>query len=91
MQGGAAIRLNFRARHVYLVLGTKTGKPIPVSLTLNGRPLGDNAGKDVAKGILTVDRHTLYELVDQGRAKEGVLDIMASKPGLEAYAFTFGD
>ena len=33
---GAALRLNFKARKVFLVLGTSSGKPVHVSIRLNG-------------------------------------------------------
>ena len=86
----AALRLNFKARKVFLVLGTASGKAIHVALSLNGRPITANAGKDVAGGVVTVERHTLYELLDQQDIKNGLLEIKSDAPGLEVYAFTFG-
>ena len=88
---GAKLQLNFTAGKVFLVLGTKDGQPLTATLTLNGEPLGGVAGKDAAEGKLRVDRHTLYELVNQGTAHNGLLEITADAPGLEAYAFTFGN
>jgi cytochrome c biogenesis protein CcdA/thiol-disulfide isomerase/thioredoxin len=87
---GAALRLNFKARRVFLVLGTASGKPVHVSLKLNGEAVGNNAGKDAPAGAVTVDRNTLYELIDQKTPKNGLLEIETDAPGLEAYAFTFG-
>lgn len=87
---GAALRLDFNARKVFLVLGTSTGKPIPVSIRLNGEAVGPHAGKDVPGGVLTIERNTLYELIDQKAPKNSVLEIITDAPGLEAYAFTFG-
>ncbi len=89
-KAGASLKLRFTAKKVFLVLGSETGKAIPIQLTLNGKPLTGNAGKDVKNSQLTVQQHTLYELVNQGNAKSGVLEIKTTKPGLEAYAFTFG-
>lgn len=86
----AALRLNFKARKVFLVLGTASGKPIHVSLKLNGEAAGNNVGKDAPAGVVTVDRNTLYELIDQKTPKNGLLEIETDVPGLEAYAFTFG-
>ena len=87
---GAALRLNFKARKVFLVLGTASGKPVRVSLKLNGEAVGNNAGKDAPAGMVSVDRNTLYELIDQKTPKNSLLEIEADAPGLEAYAFTFG-
>jgi cytochrome c biogenesis protein CcdA/thiol-disulfide isomerase/thioredoxin len=87
----AVLRLNFTARKVFLVMGTADGKPQNISLKLNGQPLGNSAGKDVHGDIITITGHTLYELVDQGTSQNGLLEISASSPGLEAYAFTFGN
>jgi cytochrome c biogenesis protein CcdA/thiol-disulfide isomerase/thioredoxin len=87
---GAALRLNFKARKVFLVLGTADGKPIHVSVRLNGAAVGPNAGKDAPGGVVTIERNTLYELIGQKTPKNGLLEIQSDAPGLEAYAFTFG-
>ncbi|MCE5180605.1 MAG: cytochrome c biogenesis protein DipZ [Betaproteobacteria bacterium] len=87
---GAALRLNFKARKVFLVLGTASGQPAHASLKLNGKEVGGDAGKDAPSGRLTVERNTLYELIDQKQIKDGVIEIQSDSPGLEAYAFTFG-
>ncbi len=87
---GAALRLDFKARKVFLVLGTATGKPAHASIRLNGEAVGPNAGKDAPGGALTIERNTLYELIDQKTPKNGALEIQSDSPGLEAYAFTFG-
>jgi cytochrome c biogenesis protein CcdA/thiol-disulfide isomerase/thioredoxin len=87
---GAGLRLAFKARKVFLVLGTATGKPVHVLLKLNGEAAGINAGKDAPAGVVTIERNTLYELIDQKTPKSGLLEIETDAPGLEAYAFTFG-
>lgn len=87
---GAALRLHFTAGKVFLVLGTADGKPIEASLTLNGKPLGAVSGADVHNGIVTVDSHRLYALIDQTDVSDGVVEITAKRAGLEVYAFTFG-
>lgn len=86
----AKLRMNFNAKKVFMVLGTRDNKPITVTITLNGKPVGTNAGADAPKGILTVDKHALYELIDQKEATNGLLEITVQQPGLEAYTFTFG-
>ena len=86
----AALRLNFKARKVFLVLGSATGKAIRVRIRLNGEPVGADAGKDAPGGVATVERNTLYELIDQKTLRNGLLEIQVDSPGLAAYAFTFG-
>ena len=87
---GAALRIDFNARKVFLVLGTSSGKPVNVSIRLNGQAVGPNAGKDAPGGVVTIERNTLYELIDQKTPQNGLLEILSDSPGLEAYAFTFG-
>lgn len=87
---GAALRLNFKARKVFLVLGTSSGKPVHVSVRLNGEAVGAYAGKDAPAGAVTIERNTLYELIDQKTPNNSLLEIQSDAPGLEAYAFTFG-
>ncbi len=87
---GAALRLNFKSRRVFLVLGSASGKPVEVTLTLNGEAVGGSAGKDAPNGTLNIGRNTLYELIDQQTPKNSLLELRSDDPGLEAYAFTFG-
>ena len=78
---GAALKLRFSARKVFLVMGVPPRKNVAVSVSLNGVP---------QRGI-NVNRQTLYTLIAQDKAKSGILEIQASAPGLSAYAFTFGN
>jgi cytochrome c biogenesis protein CcdA/thiol-disulfide isomerase/thioredoxin len=71
----ARLRLDFIARHVYLVLGGQGA----VEVWLNGRFMR----------TVTVEGPQLYRLLDFPRAREGVLELRFAR-GLEAYAFTFG-
>jgi len=87
----ATLRFNFTSKNVFLVLGTADGKPKTLTLKLNGQPLGTNAGKDVQGNTVIVTGHALYELVRQGEIRNSLLEITAAQPGLEAYAFTFGN
>lgn len=86
----AKLQLNFTAGKVFLVLGTRDGSPVTAHLTLNGKPLLEKAGKEAPDGVVTIDQHALYELVSQPNVQNNVLEITATSPGLEAYAFTFG-
>lgn len=88
---GAKLQLNFTSGKVFLVLGMHDGKPVKVTLRLNGEPLAASAGKDAPGSTLTVNQHTLYELVNQKEVKNGLLEITTESSGLEAYAFTFGN
>ena len=88
---GSSILLKFHAGKVYLVLGTESGKPVKASLTLNGKPLDAEAGKDAPDSFVTVGKYTLYELVSQKAVKDGLLEIKSEQAGLTAYAFTFGN
>ncbi len=87
---GSVLRLHFDAKNVYLVMGTSAGNPASASLKLNGHLLLEGAGRDVHDAVVTVNGHTLYELVDQSSRKPGLLEITANGPGVEMYAFTFG-
>ncbi len=86
---GAALRLRFTAKRVFLVVGTANDMPASATLTLNGQPL-THAGKDAPGGTLKVEKPRLVELVAQDGISEGLLEIQADTAGLEAYAFTFG-
>lgn len=90
VDNNAVLQLHFMARKVFLVMGTTDGKPVKVGLKLDGAPPGKSAGKDVHKGVLSVTRHTIYELVSLPASKSGLLEITSEQPGLEVYAFTFG-
>ena len=78
---GAAIRLHFKAAKVYLVMGVAGTKPITISIGLNGNPVKQ----------MSVEQHKLYTIIDQQDVEEGQLEITVAEPGLEAYAFTFGE
>jgi cytochrome c biogenesis protein CcdA/thiol-disulfide isomerase/thioredoxin len=84
------LSFNFNAQHVYLVLGNPDGKPIDINVKLNGQPAGLSSGHDAPHGIVTVNGHRLYELINQGQAKSGLLELDIFNPNVEAYAFTFG-
>jgi len=89
-QENAKIKLHFYAKKVFLVLGTGTGQPLNAKVNLNGQDLGKNAGADTHNGEVLVTKDTLYELVSMPSVEEGFLEVQASEPGLQAYAFTFG-
>jgi cytochrome c biogenesis protein CcdA/thiol-disulfide isomerase/thioredoxin len=75
---GAELSLRFRARRVFLVMGSE-GRARSVGVTLDGRSLPE----------VRVRRHRLYRLVDLDAAGEHLLTLDFER-GLEGYAFTFG-
>jgi len=86
----ARLRLGFAAQRVFLVLGSEGGRPRPVGVRLDGRPLPDAlAGPDVADGRARVAEQRLYRLVELRRP--GVHQLtLELPPGVSGYAFTFG-
>ncbi len=86
---GASLELRFRARRVFLVLGSP-GRPRTMRVLLDGRPIPDSlAGPDVDGGMATIADQRLYRLVDLPRAGEHVLTLRPAA-GIAGYAFTFG-
>ncbi len=93
-KAGAALRLRFRGGKVFLVMGSTTGKPVKARILHNGTPVANHGGADAKTGIVTVDDHRLYELLNRRVPRidneAGLIDIQALGPGLQAYVFTFG-
>ncbi len=86
---GARLQLNFRARRVFLVMGSTQG-PRQVRVLLDGHPIADSlAGGDVHGAAATVGFQRLYRLVDLPRVERHVLTVEAP-PGVAAYSYTFG-
>jgi cytochrome c biogenesis protein CcdA/thiol-disulfide isomerase/thioredoxin len=77
----AALRLHFKARKVFLVMGVPPKKSIVVKSLVNGKPIA----------TITVNRQTLYQVASLSKAQDAVLEIQIQSPGLAAYAFTFGN
>jgi cytochrome c biogenesis protein CcdA/thiol-disulfide isomerase/thioredoxin len=86
----ARLELEFGARRVYLVLGSRARVPRAVHVLLDGRPIAARvAGRDVHAGRVSVERQRLYELVDLPRAERHRLTLNLD-PDVSGYAFTFG-
>jgi cytochrome c biogenesis protein CcdA/thiol-disulfide isomerase/thioredoxin len=82
--------LNFGARRVFLVLGSRGGQPRPLRVLLDGKPLPQRfAGTDVHDGVARIDRQRLYRLVELPSAQRHLLTLEFA-PGISGYAFTFG-
>jgi len=92
LDANAALRLYFGAKKVFLVMDSKDGKPINVELKLNNKKIAKNeAGIDVKDGAVVVSEARLYELVQSKNSIKSTLEIVANRPGLRVYAFTFGN
>ncbi|MCS5710396.1 redoxin family protein [Candidatus Berkiella aquae] len=76
-----AIRLHFKAKQVYLVMGNQTQKPITIRILLDGKSVNE----------IEVRGHQLYEILNLPAVKQGLLEIQCQVSGLEVYAFTFGN
>jgi hypothetical protein len=86
----ARVELDFGARRVYLVLGSRGRVPRTVHVLLDGRPIAARlAGRDVHAGRVSVERQRLYELVNLPRAERHRLTLNLDG-GVSGYAFTFG-
>jgi cytochrome c biogenesis protein CcdA/thiol-disulfide isomerase/thioredoxin len=87
---GPRLELDFGARRVYLVLGSRGGVPRAVKVLLDGRPISAGAaGGDVLKSVVRVQGQQLYELVNLPRVERHRLTLNFA-PGVSGYAFTFG-
>lgn len=89
-KAGSTLQFNFNARKVFLVAGTANGSLGTLKLKLNGENPGDKNGKDAPSGVVTINGHALYELIDQKQVGNSLLEITVDQPGVEMYAFTFG-
>jgi cytochrome c biogenesis protein CcdA/thiol-disulfide isomerase/thioredoxin len=86
---GSTLSLDFRARDVFLVMGSSSGRP-SVRVLLDGRPItAAQAGTDVRDATLPVSLQRLYRLVELPRVERHVLTV-APAPGTTVYSFTFG-
>lgn len=89
-KANASILLHFYAGKVFAVMGSQDNQPIQVRVLLNGVPVTAMSGKDVKDGMLVVNKHDLYSLLDLKRNTSGIIELIALEPGLEIYTFTFG-
>ncbi|MFL5909125.1 MAG: cytochrome c biogenesis protein DipZ, partial [Gaiellaceae bacterium] len=86
---GAGLDLRFRARRVFLVLGSP-GHARHVRVALDGRSIPARlSGGDVHGGAAGVSFQRLYRLVNLPRVETHTLSLQLDQ-GVTAYAFTFG-
>ena len=85
----AKIVFRYRAKNVYLVAGSEKGTEFKI--LIDGKPLAEHRGKDVSKtSAVTIKEERLYKIIEGDTAEEHLLEIIIEKPGLRAFAFTFG-
>jgi hypothetical protein len=92
-ESGGRIAFQFHARDLNLVMGPASkGASIPFRVFLDGQPVGDAHGSDVASdGSGTVRDQNTYQLIRQpGPISDRRFEIEFLDAGVEAYCFTFG-
>jgi cytochrome c biogenesis protein CcdA/thiol-disulfide isomerase/thioredoxin len=77
--GDATVKANVSGKSVYLVLGSRGGRPRHVQVLVDGKP----------ERTVTVRRQRLYTLVKRPRSERHTLTLRF-EPGVAGYAFTFG-
>ena len=87
--GEASLSLSFRARKVFLVMGSTRGARA-VMVRLDGHSLAPSeAGGDVERSSATVSFQRLYRLVELPSVQRHVLTVQPGS-GTTVYSFTFG-
>lgn len=88
-QGMAKVLFDYSAKNVYLVASSQAGATIKI--LLDGKPLGAEAGADVASdGTAHIQANRLYQLIRGTRYGEHTIEIDVESGSLDAYTFTFG-
>lgn len=86
-QKGATLTLNFDSKEVFLVMRTK-GTPAKVTVYLDDKR--QYFGSDNNQGTVTVDKDTLYKLINLPMPGKHILRLEFEDNNAELYAFTFG-
>ena len=85
----ARIDATFKARRVFLVLGS-ADRDRSLRVLLDGEPIAaGDAGDDVSDAVATIGEETIYSLVSLPKAGRHTLTL-EFEDGLRGYAFTFG-
>jgi cytochrome c biogenesis protein CcdA/thiol-disulfide isomerase/thioredoxin len=88
---GSSLLFNFSAKDVYLVMRPKkTGVLGKITVTLDGKPVGQFAGADSKTGTVVVNQDRLYKLIHLPLSGDHLLQLKFLDDNLELYAFTFG-
>jgi glutathione peroxidase-family protein len=90
-KGTGRIVLPFTAGEVNLVVQPGPSGSAAVTVLLDGKPVGDVRGEDVGSdGVARFDGPRMIRLVAGAARRRHVLTLVASDPGVRAFAFTFG-
>ncbi|MFG2053147.1 redoxin [Micromonospora sp. NPDC048930] len=85
------IHLPFNAGEVNLVVDPGPSGEAAVTVLLDGAPIGDERGADVGPdAVAHLDRAAMSRLVAGASRDDHLLTLVAGRPGLRAFAFTFG-
>jgi thiol-disulfide isomerase/thioredoxin len=93
-QAPSSVVLYYSGKEANLVMAPD-GEPLEVELLHGGEPLDENElGEDAVRdcsgrSIVRVDSPRMYNLVRNPGMKQKLLQVVARRPGLECYAFTF--
>lgn len=92
--GSDRIDYVYNAKGVYLVAGS-ANEEIEVEVLLDSKPVEEKVkGADVyyrdGKSFIKVKNEKLYRIVDDTVMGKHFLELIISKPGFQAFAFTFG-
>ncbi len=90
---GTKIIFSYSAKNVNFVASAINN--VTVQVFRDGKPLGNESGKDVLRGnntsTVTIREPRLYSLIDDpGGYGEHTIEINIENPGLRAFTFTFG-
>ncbi len=86
------IVFKYKARNVYFVARAVSNDIVTV--LRDGKPLRAEKGADISvvggESQTTIGESRLYKLIENDDGEEHTLRLIISKPGLQAYTFTFG-
>lgn len=83
---GASLRLDFKAREIFLVVSAMEGAKASIQVLVDGQPVST---KDVSNGSMSISGSRLYQVFGAGEARHGVLTLKASgKARLHAFTFS---
>jgi thiol-disulfide isomerase/thioredoxin len=90
-KGTGKIVLPFIGGEVNLVMQPGPSGSGAVTVLLDGKPVGDARGADVgADGVARFDGPRMIRVIAGASRRRHVLTLVASDPGVRAFAFTFG-
>ena len=87
-QKGAKLLLNFESKEVFLVMRTNNGIPAKVKIFVDDKV--QYFGTDNKDGIVTVDKDTLYKLINLPLPGRHNVRLEFVDSNIEVFAFTFG-